>query len=801
MLIRNTTPFFHGTKLTSRQPPQPEMAVVVRGTFRLVQDGLLEVIEDLEQGFMSGDLYAEEDSERSGELVYSSDFADCKLSAEVTLRGSCYAPDQQPVASCPVRFSVGDWRKELMVYGDRHWHRGAMSSAKAFTQIPLDYAHAFGGPEHEPNPVGRGHQDNLLPNVELPSKPIQHKDDRPPPASFAPLSPSWPQRASKQGKDYGALYCKERAPYYSSDFDWRFFSAAAEDQQLEGYLRGDEQIVLQNLHPEAAVFKTQLPGLRLRAFCKDEMGDFREIGMVLDTLYCEPDEGTVKLTWRGLTEVKEDDLADVTHVYIASEPLDSKPLSAEHYQEQLEAFAADPTGVLAAIPAGMTEELERYEKQMRGEPIDEREVDPNLDPLSKLAKQRLGPLVSDEALGDLSAAMKQVEQTGKVDLQAAADKAAEQPSLGPPQARSNKPGSMPEMGLRQRMREVMGYVETLKEAEQKSGQRIEGIEKLEALPHDPQWKQLDPTYEPPGPLPTDEPGPGADLHERDLSDQDLSGMDLSGANLERANLTRTNLRGANLRGAKLSRSLLWLAELEGADLREANLSLCNGAAIRAAGADFSGATLDEGFFEFAVLEGAKLKDASAQYAVFERADLRELQAEGVNLDHSDLSKAKLSGAKLAGGSAVLALFSECQLAGADLSDVTLRQAGFTEADCAEARFVGAKAAKCYLMKAKLDDADFSYADMTEAHLTESSAKRARFYGANLCQARFYRTDLREAQLVRANLMAADLRKAKVDKTSFISASLYDAKLLDLRGKDYDLTDANLERAVLEEQDS
>ena len=35
MLVKNLTPFAFGTKVCSRRPPQPEMALIVRGRFQL----------------------------------------------------------------------------------------------------------------------------------------------------------------------------------------------------------------------------------------------------------------------------------------------------------------------------------------------------------------------------------------------------------------------------------------------------------------------------------------------------------------------------------------------------------------------------------------------------------------------------------------------------------------------------------------------------------------------------------------------------------------------------------------------
>jgi uncharacterized protein YjbI with pentapeptide repeats len=802
MLVKNLTPFFHGTKLTSRRPPQPEMTLVVRGVFRLVHDGMASVVEGLEQGFLSGDVYGDDDAERTGELLRASDFADFKLNAEVLLVGRCW-PKQRPATECPVRFAVGAWKKDLIVIGDRRWARGITGSKPSepepFESMPIGFTRACGGPGYEPNPVGVGIDGDVLPNVELATDRVRSRGDRARPAGYGPINPSWAERAAKMGKSWGKGWAAKRAPYYAEDFDWSYFSAAPADQQLPGYLRGDEELQLVNLNREHDVLVTRLPGLRVRAFLKDEKQSFREIAMVLDTLTVDTEEVTAALVWRGVEPVADDDFADVRTLLVASEPLASEPKPATHYRAELEAYEKDPTGVHASLPAELRQAWERYEKEKRGEAVDA-PVDPGLDPITSEAKRVFGPLVSDEHLGAVAAAVSKLNDPKvkeHLDLEkAVADaKAARKPS--PPPAVLRKPGRMIDPGLRPKMRLVMAEAARLRQVEKETGQTIEGLDRLEAAPHDPALEQLDPDYEPPGPLSTDPPGPGADLRERDLSDQDLSGMDLRGANLERADLSRAKLRGAKLGGAKLARAILWLADLEGADLVDADLTLVNGAYMKAAGASFGGAKMDEAFLEGATLRGAKLDRATATYAVLTGADLGEASAVDACFDHADLAKARLPRAALRGSSAVLALFSECAAERADFSGAKLRQTSFAGADLRGARFVEASAPKGFFDGAKLDGAELGHAFLRSAHFTGASLVGARFYGADLAEARFYRADLAGAQLVRANLMSADLRKCHLEGTSFISSSLYDAKLVDVRGEDFDLTDAKLGRAIIQ----
>ena len=113
----------------------------------------------------------------------------------------------------------------------------------------------------------------------------------------------WAPRAGMVGTAYGAAWRKLRSPFYAEDFDWSHFNAAPRDQQLERYLRGDEEVVFENLHPEAPRFAKRLPGVRVRAFVDDVHGRVREVALHLDTLFADLPAGRLFLTWRGMEDL------------------------------------------------------------------------------------------------------------------------------------------------------------------------------------------------------------------------------------------------------------------------------------------------------------------------------------------------------------------------------------------------------------------------------------------------------------------------------------------------------------------
>jgi hypothetical protein len=116
-----------------------------------------------------------------------------------------------PVTRLEVGVEVGPYAEQLLVVGDRIWERGRggdleASPPLAFEQMPLTWAHAFGGstkteygdmawPE---NPLGKGYyldQDAALggplPNVEDPANLVSNWDDRPKTVGIGPYPAEW----------------------------------------------------------------------------------------------------------------------------------------------------------------------------------------------------------------------------------------------------------------------------------------------------------------------------------------------------------------------------------------------------------------------------------------------------------------------------------------------------------------------------------------------------------------------------------------------------------------------------------
>lgn len=371
VLHKNLTPFFWGPKATSRKGREVEMAVCVRGVFRLAPGEPLTPIEDsMAQGFMSGEQWSPKDPERQGPSVRHDDFADWKPRVDLLLKGTCHPPRGADVV-CDVAFGVGAWSKTLRVHGPRAFTPGVLfggtvSEPQPFRSMPLTWENAYGGPGFPDNPVGRGHVGPELPTVEDPRAPVTRTGQKAAPACFLPVSSQWPARRGKTGKNYGKRWEETRAPFVADDFDWSYFNAAPLDQQVDA-LRGDEVVWFQHLHPAAPRFEVRLPGLRLRALVKRTDGTVHDLKFALDTLYADTDAGRLELLWRAHCPVKELDLTDVKVALIASEPLAEPPRPGAHYLPLLEAFEADPVGIKDAFPPGFLEVAEAVKAAEKAE--------------------------------------------------------------------------------------------------------------------------------------------------------------------------------------------------------------------------------------------------------------------------------------------------------------------------------------------------------------------------------------------------------------------------------------------------
>lgn len=222
-------------------------------------------------------------------LIAPNDLVPFKARADVLLVGHAYAPHGRPVSALTARLAVGGVDKSIAVIGNRMVSPRGVGPALPFARMSLSYDRASGGPGTS-NPIGVPRGDRL-PNLEPLGWPSGPRGDVAPPIGFGPIAPSWPERAAR----LRAWRTDEPLP---EDFDPGYFNAAPADQQA-AFLRGDEALVLEHLHPDHAALATRLPGLVPRAFVDRHRVGPAPVEMLADTLWIDTDRRKLCVVWRG----------------------------------------------------------------------------------------------------------------------------------------------------------------------------------------------------------------------------------------------------------------------------------------------------------------------------------------------------------------------------------------------------------------------------------------------------------------------------------------------------------------------
>ncbi|WP_437569377.1 DUF2169 family type VI secretion system accessory protein [Sorangium sp. So ce542] len=261
-----------------------------------------------------------------------------KTRGELLVTGRCYPPGRVARPASSVRVQLGSIDKSLYVVGDRTWGMLGMSAPAPFTEMPVTWRNAFGGDGFAKNPLGKGYGDKsaALPNIESPRHLIHARGDRPAPAGLDGYDVTWPQRFSKIGT-HDAAWRNECFPGFARDMDPTMFNMAPDDQQIDGFFRGDETFVVENMHPDKPRLEGALPGVASRCFVclKTRDGvEIREPAMKLDTVRLFPHRERGVVLFRGGVEIAEDDARDVVAVLVACEAMGA-PRPAALYHEYL----------------------------------------------------------------------------------------------------------------------------------------------------------------------------------------------------------------------------------------------------------------------------------------------------------------------------------------------------------------------------------------------------------------------------------------------------------------------------------
>lgn len=315
--VANHTPFSAALSVFPDTAGVESAYAVVKASFRFGAQG--PELAEAQAPLLAADVFWGDPMSTSLRAV--GEFGLLKTATDVLLIGRAIAPvPDTRVADVSLR--VGPVARTVRVFGDRHWEKSGgkwrPSLPQTWERMPLRWELAWGGvapqlgqalPEHEPrNPVGRGlvGHDGVpadgqpMPNLEDPKALVNDPKDRPTPACFAPIAPTWLPRRSHAGT-YDDAWARKRAPYLPLDFDARFFQVAPPELIAPGFLQGGEAVELAGFTAGAPI-RFELPrcGLEL-AFDFD--GTPVAVAPQLEMVLFEPDAGRFQMLWRAVLAV------------------------------------------------------------------------------------------------------------------------------------------------------------------------------------------------------------------------------------------------------------------------------------------------------------------------------------------------------------------------------------------------------------------------------------------------------------------------------------------------------------------
>jgi uncharacterized protein YjbI with pentapeptide repeats len=756
-----------------------------------------------------------------------------KRRGEILMRANAYAPGGRPRPVVRAALELdGRLMKEIAVVGDRVWKDSVPTEPEPFLVKGITWENTFGGEEWKPNPVGKGYpakNGTPLPNVEDPRRLLTSPRQTPAPVGVGPIDITRPERQAKAGT-YDQAWLDRFYPGLARDIDWSFFNVAPLDQQIPGFFRGDEEIVLHNLHPSTPELRFRLPEVQVRCFLrrKPRSGDEiqSEIEMHLDTVWLFPHALHGIVLFHGAAPIREDDASDVTLLYLACEDL-GRPKPLAHYDEVLERRLSKEHGAVAALddrpllpelraamrqppsPADELAELCAIEQlsQQNLNRMNERQVE---TARSLLRAQGLDPdqhgppvVTATRAPGSIEEAITAIEKMEQemLELRRAAEESrdkreevvkrlCEEAGLDFEEIRKEWRGPFKGGPPELRAEKDLARLRTLAADSRAAG--FDAAE-IDAYLADPEFvamvRDQDRTMleayrvgaqqqSEPELLGVEENKRlreellaaherGESLAGRDLTGADLSGIQLPGANLEEALMERCDLSYANLAWANLKRAVLVRATLSFAHLD---------------GADLEAANLSKAYGKETTFEESKLKDA-----MFFETHLVSANLDGVHLEGALLGETRLERCTLRGAQAEGIMFDGVDLAGLSFSDAVLTDAVF--------------------MKCGLDRVDFTEAKLTNATLFACHGSGAIFAkvsgkslraveGTELPEADFRGADLENACLRGTNLAGSDFTGVRAKQLDLSESNLQGARLVHLYAREGSFIRADLTRADL-----
>ncbi|GAA5164910.1 DUF2169 domain-containing protein [Viridibacterium curvum] len=727
-----------------------------------------------------------------------------KSYGEFLVTGAAFPPGG-PAPGVAVRARLGTVEKTLIVNGQRFWDRRQPTAPDAFTSMPLDWRHTWGGPALADNPLGMG-IDNMeiagrklrpLPNVEYPQHALSTESQNGVPASFGPVDLMWPQRQRLAGT-HDDRWLKEDFPGFARDIDTRFFNIAPTDQHFPGLLEGTEEYLLQHMHPERAAISGRLPGLVMRCFIvrkgQPPTEALEEVRTRLSTVWFFPHAERMVLIHHGSVEVTEEDARDITHILAGAE-FASQPKDLSHYRQVMVSRLDPEYGAINALndsdllPVGMPaadEALQAETQLIEGEGLLRKRARQRIEAKQQEAAAHaasqgldpaamgLGPLPAAEPIPTLEQLPAFLKRKTAEALQTKADMVARQTvqeqaahklyaGLGinasaARQLHAAATSGPPAFSAKAQIAALQSQLEAARASGPVSPAMADmlGSAEAHAKLQDAEQKML--------------LGYRATAHRQVPAPSIAADM----AARWRESAVRARAAGHGFAGIKLTGGDFSNMDLSGVDFSNALLESCNFQGANLRGCNFKGAVLAHARLQGAQLQGTTLTGINLGKAILTDADLSDADLTGATLDEADLRHVTLHRTRLDGASLIGTLLAYSDLAEASGKGLVLNALAL---DGASLR--GARLTACIFIRCKLAGCDFSAAQLPECVFVGADLSGARFVGADISGARFVEQSVLDgADLQQARLIGTNLRGCRLNGANFSGATLDGADLSD-----------------------
>lgn len=767
-----------------------------------------------------------------------------KQHAEVMLAGSAWNPEGETAKSATVGLRFAEIEKRLTIRGQREWQKAFMgyklTQPQPWISAFIGEKTGYGGEGYEDNPFGLGYYLDktksplLAPLVEDEDVSVKKMDKRYAPAGFGSIDINHSARKQFNGNYASKEWLEKHFPNLAPDTDFRLFQAARHDQQLKGYLVGDESYTLANLVENCPVFEGRLPAVKPRSFVhtSDKENNFKEVPLHLDTVWLFPDVNIGALIWHGQIEVTQLDALDIQTSLVAYEALHDEPRSEEHYYQAmlarvnpdtaLEAMSDEaPLSPVATAAQTKAEQQELAEEIAEQEALAQEHQDQYLEEVKAANNGVLPPgfkppKMTPPTVLASKASIKRGSFNGKAMMaevakqKAAAEKQqkemqaqlAQAQQLSDKQLQNMDPTQVKAFKAKGNVSDKIGDLQDMSKSKS-----LDLDEDQMKMLEEQQFKAQQYSMTPISDWPEDEYAQekrevflaafnrGESMKERnwsgaDLSNLELNNIDLSGCNLENCNFENTQLQQSNLMSAALLGSKISATNFDKARLQEANLSSCVGINAR-----FNGALLTKAMFMKCNLENSQFMHADMRMVVVFEARLLRCQ-----FTQSLFTKLSIINSQC----------QDCDFSGIQAEMFVSMNSDYTLSRCdnmqlSRSAFLESKFTCCNFAQSTLDRVQFSGgSDLSGACLVHVKAEQCGFRringnywfapGASLIMCDLGDSDFRHGHFVGAKLVQSVLSEARFHTCDFSESNFHTALLRNTHIVDCKLNNVNFYQA-------